>query len=112
MASMSLHHLKDKRPFYARIRESLWPGGYFVFADELTGVVPYIQQLHWNDWLHFASQPGHLSQEEIDDVLRHCESFDHYETLPDQLALISGAGFEYVDCIWRSSNYSIFAAQV
>ena len=110
-ASMSLHHLVDKLPFYTRVRAALRPGGFFVFADELTGVVPYIQKLHWDDWLQFASQPGHLSEGELGEILQHCDVFDHYETLPDQLSLISRAGFQYVDCIWRSSNYSIFAAQ-
>ena len=107
---MSLHHLIDKLPFYTTIHDSLRAGGHFVFADELTGVVPYIQRLHWSDWLDFASQPGHLSQQELDDLLRHCETLDHYETLPDQLALLSSAGFGEVDCIWRASNYAIFAA--
>ena len=55
-----------------------------------------------------ASAPGR----KIREVLHHCEVFDHYETLPDQLALIANAGFGYVDCIWRASNYAIFAAQV
>ena len=109
--SMSLHHLPDKLPFYTRICESLRATGYFVFADELTGVVPYVQDLHWKDWLDFASQPGHLAQDELDEVLAHCETLDHYETLPDQLALLSNAGFARADCIWRASNYAIFAAQ-
>jgi ubiquinone/menaquinone biosynthesis C-methylase UbiE len=111
-ASMSLHHLVDKLPFYREIRKSLRRGGNFVFADELTGVVPYIEALHWNDWLEFASRPGHLSRAELAEMLRHCEEFDHYETLPAQLELIADAGFGSVDCIWRASNYAIFAAQV
>lgn len=39
------------------------------------------------------------------------EQFDHYETLPAQLALLQGTGFEVVDCVWRYQNYAVFVAQ-
>jgi hypothetical protein len=37
--------------------------------------------------------------------------FDHYETLPDQIALLRGAGFDPVDCVWRYRIYGVFVAQ-
>lgn len=38
------------------------------------------------------------------------EQFDHYETLPRQLELLSDAGFTQVDCTWRYLNYGVFVA--
>ena len=109
-ANMSLHHLIDKRPFYAKIRGSLRAGGAFVFGDELIGAMPDIERRHWDAWAEFASQPGHLSQEEIDGIVQHVEQFDHYETLPRQLELLVGPGFGQVDCTWRYLNYAVFVA--
>ena len=53
VASMSLHHFEDKAPFYRQLWDALAPGGALVFAEELNGAVPYVQQLHWNDWMRF-----------------------------------------------------------
>jgi tRNA (cmo5U34)-methyltransferase len=109
-ASMSLHHIVDKAPFYARLHASLRDGGALVFADELTGAVPYVQQRHWDRWETFARQPDHLTEAEIDSIIEHMGRFDHYETLPRQIELLAQAGFRAVDCAWRHVNYGIFVA--
>ncbi len=109
-ANMSLHHLVDKRPFYTRLRSALKPDGALVFGDELIGATAEIEKRHWNAWLEFASQPNHLTQAEIEGIERHMEQFDHYETLPRQLELLSAAGFSTVDCTWRYLNYAVFVA--
>ncbi len=109
-ASMSLHHLADKQPFYRKLRLALREEGVLAFADELTGATAYTQELHWNDWLAFARQPGHLSEEEISGIIEHMNVLDHYETLPAQLELLRAAGFREVDCVWRNVNYGIFVA--
>ena len=109
-ANMSLHHLVDKAPFYARLRAALRAGGMLVFGDELVGATPEIERRHWAAWLEFARQPEHLSQAEIDDIVRHVEQFDHYETLPRQFKLLLAAGFAQADCTWRYLNYGVFVA--
>jgi ubiquinone/menaquinone biosynthesis C-methylase UbiE len=111
-ASMSLHHLQDKVPFYGALQGALRDGGVLAFADELCGAVPYMQQLHWNDWIAYARQPGHLNEAEIGDIIKHMDAFDRYETLPDQLRLLTDAGFGSVDCVWRRWNYGVFVAAV
>ena len=109
-ASMSLHHVADKAPLYRRLHAALRPGGYLIFADELTGAVEHVARLHREDWLAFAAQPGRLTSEEIEATLAHERDFDHYETLPRQLELLREAGFAAVDCAWRYWNYAVFAA--
>jgi len=110
-SNMSLHHIVDKGPFYARVRTALKAKGIFVFGDELQGATPEIEQRHYDAWLDFAGQPGHLTQSEIDGIVRHMEQFDHYETLPRQLELLADAGFSAVDCPWRYLNYGVFVAR-
>lgn len=107
-ASMSLHHIADKGPFYRKLHFALRRGAALVFADELTGAVDYTQELHWNDWLEFARLPGHLTEDEIGEIIEHVEELDYYETLPRQLELLAAAGFSTADCVWRSGNYAIF----
>jgi tRNA (cmo5U34)-methyltransferase len=108
---MALHHVVDKGPFYAGLRRGLRPGGLLIFADELRAALEHVERLHWNAWLAFARQPGHLSDAELDDALEHIDEHDHYETLWDQLRLLHAAGFRDVDCVWRYLNYGVFTAR-
>ena len=110
-SNMSLHHVIDKAPLYARLHAALRPGGFFVLGDELTGAVPYVEERHWNGWLEFARQPGHLTEDEVADIVRHCEQLDHYETLPRKIELMSAEGYKTVDCAWRYLNYGVFVGQ-
>ena len=60
--------------------------------------------------MEFARQPGHLTEPEIAEIIQHVETYDHYETLRDQLSLLRKAGFIRVDCTWRYLNYAVFVA--
>jgi tRNA (cmo5U34)-methyltransferase len=109
-SNMSLHHIADKGTFYKRLHDAMRPGGSFILGDELTGAMSRIRELNWNGWLEFASREGHLSAEEIARIVLHEREFDHYETLPDQIDLLRGAGFDSVDCVWRYLIYGVFVA--
>ena len=108
-SNMSLHHIEDKAPFYARLHTALKPGGLFAFGDELTAALPHVEEVHWNGWLEFARQPDHLTEREISEIISHVEE-EHYETLPDQLTLLKSVGFVGIDCTWRYLNYAVFVA--
>lgn len=110
-SSMALHHIVEKQPFYASLREALRPGGRLAFADELLANDPVVQQRYWDWWLDFARRPGGLTEKEISDCIEHMEAFDRYETLPRQLEMLRGAGFEDVDCVWRFLNYGVFVGK-
>lgn len=110
-SNMSLHHIADKAPFYRRVHDALRPGGFLIFGDELTVAASHVQQLNYNGWLEFAREQDHLTEEEIAATVRHEREFDHYETLPDQIDLLRGAGFDPVDCVWRYRLYGVFVAQ-
>jgi tRNA (cmo5U34)-methyltransferase len=111
-SNMSVHHVADKGPLYERLRSGLRPGGLLVLGDELRGAMPYVERLNREGWLEFARQSGHLSANEISDIIRHEDEFDHYETLPRQLELLRTAGFQSADCVWRYLNYAVFVAEV
>lgn len=109
-SNMSLHHIVDKQPFYSSIRAALRPGGSFVLGDELVVNDAEKQERYWQWWLEFARRPGGLTEREIDEITEHMDAFDRYETLPRQLEMLTSAGFEGVDCVWRFLNYGVFVA--
>lgn len=111
-SNLSLHHIVDKGPYYARLRKMLAPDGFLALGDELTAEAPRIDALNRGDWEAFARQPGHLTEDELADILRHDAEFDHYETLREQITMLSAAGFDPVDCVWRWRNYAVFVAVV
>jgi tRNA (cmo5U34)-methyltransferase len=110
-SNMSLHHIADKLSFYRRLNTGLKRGGLFVFGDELAGISALVEEANRNGWLEYARRTGNLTADEIADVLKHESEFDHYETLPRQLELLSEAGFQSPDCVWRYLNYAVFVAE-
>jgi tRNA (cmo5U34)-methyltransferase len=110
VSNMALHHIVEKAPFYAKMRTAVRAGGMLVLGDELHGATEAIEQRHYDAWLEFARRPGGLSADELRDIIRHDELYDHYETLPKQLELLSAAKFSRVDCTWRYLNYAVFVA--
>jgi tRNA (cmo5U34)-methyltransferase len=110
-SNMSLHHVAEKGPLYARVQAALRPGCLLVLGDELRGALPFVHQLHWDRWLQFARQAGGVTEKELEEITQHEREFDHYETLPRQLELLHEAGFASADCVWRYLNYAIFVAR-
>ncbi len=110
-SNMSLHHIVEKGPYYRRLCEALRPAGFLVLGDELKGGLEQVQTLNSNAWLEFARQEGHLSEQEITEIIAHEQEFDRYETLVDQVDMLRSAGFSAVDCVWRYLNYAVFVAR-
>jgi len=110
-SNLSLHHIVEKAPFYSKLRKMIALGGLFVLGDELKAEAPRIDALNRGAWMEFSRQPGHLTEEELSEILRHDAEFDHYETLGEQVRMLEAAGFDPVDCVWRWRNYAAFVAE-
>ena len=110
-SNWSLHHIVDKPPFYARLRNMIRPGGFFALGDELVAEPPELQAQNYGDWLALAKDPEHLTEDELADLLRHDAECDHYETLREQISILGAAGFDPVDCVWRWRNSAVFLAK-
>ncbi len=107
---MSLHHVRDKSPLYLRIHGWLARGGSFCMADQLLGATERSQKAFWAGWLAFCRQPGHCSEEEIASLEAHAAAHDHYEPLTSHFRMLTDAGFETMDCVWRNFMYSVVVA--
>src|SRR5262249_1078048 len=99
---ISLHHVKEKAPLYRTLFTALAPGGSFCFADQLRGGSDFNHQRNWTRWLEFCRLPGHCTQAEIESLLDHAGAHDHYTSLPDHFEMVSVAGFQPADCVWRN----------
>jgi tRNA (cmo5U34)-methyltransferase len=108
---MSLHHVRDKAPLYARMSSWLRPRGTIAFADQLLGATDAIQREHWDRWLAHCRQPGHCTPAEVQSLLDHAAAHDHYVPLPEHFRLMSEAGFRSMDCVWRYGMYSVVVGE-
>ena len=110
VSSISLHHVQDKASLYARIRSMMSTGGRFCFADQIRGEPESNHRLNWERWLDFCRERGHCSSDEIESLLQHAAAHDHYTTLSQHSALLAGAGFSELDCVWRNWMWGIVTA--
>jgi ubiquinone/menaquinone biosynthesis C-methylase UbiE len=110
-SSLSLHHVKDKRPLYTAIARWLKPGRRLVFADQLAGVTDEVMRVHWDLWLRHCREPGHCTEEEIKGLEEHARLHDHYEPLEAHLEMMRSAGFVELDLMWRNGMYAVLGAR-
>jgi tRNA (cmo5U34)-methyltransferase len=109
-SSFSLHHVRDKRPLLAVVRQALRSGGHLRFADQLRGAAADTQQIDWDVWIAFCRLPGHCTEEEVQSLVDHSHEHDHYERLDHLFASLQSAGFTEVDCLWRKGMWGIVSA--
>ena len=110
-SAISLHHVVDKGALFRAIRRMLAPGGTFRFADQMWGATEANAALNWRRWLEFCRQPGNCTEEEIASLLDHAAAHDHYQPVAEHLRLLEDAGFQHVDCVWRSWMWGIVTAE-
>ena len=108
---IALHHVEDKARLFARVHETLAPGGSLVFADQLRGATDAIHALNWEAWLAFCREPGHCDEDELRGLIDHAQAHDHYVPLAEHFALLADAGFVELDCVWRHWIWTIVVAR-
>jgi len=109
---ISLHHVRDKGPLYARLFAALAPGGALRFSDQLAGGTAALHDHNWTRWLEHCRAQGNCTEPEIQGLLEHAAAHDHYTPLREQIALLEAAGFRGVDCVWRNWIWGIVTAEV
>lgn len=108
---ISLHHVADKAELFVRLRAALRSGGSLCFSDQLWGAAPRVATRHWDRWLEHCRAPGQCTEEEIDHLVEHAESHDHYEPLAAYAEYLRDAGFEAIDCVWRDGMWAVVTAE-
>ncbi|MNF95118.1 putative methyltransferase [compost metagenome] len=111
ISSLSIHHLEDgdKQALYARIFQLLKPGGVFVNADQVLGQTPFLDGLYRSDWVA-KIEATDLSQEALQAAYERTK-LDKMAPLDAQLGWLRDAGFEDVDCVYKSYNFVVMLAR-
>ena len=112
VASLALHHVAthpEKRELYRNILTALEPAGLVVVADALVHPDGPERRRMIEDLYAHMERNG-ISAEEAEAHLAQWAEEDFYVSLPDELALIAGAGFSRPDCFWRDGLVAVYGA--
>lgn len=107
ISGLSIHHLEDagKAKVYQKIYEALNPGGLFVNADQVAGRTLGFDKYYKGQWRKTVLNSG-LEQEAIQKAFKRVE-LDKFAPLEVQLQMLSKAGFNDVDCIYKNLNFVV-----
>jgi tRNA (cmo5U34)-methyltransferase len=112
VASLALHHVpthSEKREVYRAILNALEEGGLVVVADALLHPDGAERQRMVED-LYAHMERNDISAAEAEAHFAQWQEEDFYVSLPDELALMAGAGFPHPDCFWRDGLIAVYGA--
>ena len=110
VASLALHHVRTqaaKRRLYTRLHRALRPRGRVVIADCCPAVdrdVAAAQRSAWREHLRRSYTANRTAA-----YFKAWADEDVYVPLPDELALLSEAGFR-PEVVWRDGAFAVIAA--
>lgn len=110
VSTLALHHLEsdnEKRELYARILDSLTPGGCFWQGEYIVSSSPEdtaSNEAAWGDWLRSQG----FSEEEVRQLHERVATNDRPAPLIDHLTWLREVGFTRVDCTWRYLKFAVF----
>jgi tRNA (cmo5U34)-methyltransferase len=111
VSALAIHHLTDegKQHVYREILRVLRPGGIFVNSEHVLGPTPFLDD-EYRRWHESEARKAGIDDREwaaAEDRM----TADHLSPLPDQLAWLSQAGFEDVDCLFKDRGYAVIFAR-
>jgi tRNA (cmo5U34)-methyltransferase len=112
VATLALHHVPshaEKRELYGVIRAALESGGLVVVGDLLVHSDGPERRRMLRDWYLHMERNG-ISAAQADAHFAQWAEEDYYVSLPDELALMAGAGFPRPECFWRDGGLAVYGA--
>jgi tRNA (cmo5U34)-methyltransferase len=108
VSALAIHHLsdEDKQNLYTRIFNILSPGGIFINAEQVMGKSKRLQELFEATHLDASRKLG-SSDAEINGAIERM-SYDRCATVADQITWLNQAGYEDVECFFRSFRFAVF----
>lgn len=111
ISALAIHHLQDpdKRDLFARVHDTLQPGGVFVNAEQIAApnekLQDYYRQWHREASLELGASTAEWAAAEQRMTLDRCS------TLTAQLAWLSDAGFRETDCLFKHHRFAVLYAR-
>ncbi|HTN97288.1 MAG TPA: class I SAM-dependent methyltransferase [Nordella sp.] len=111
VSALAIHHLEDaaKQDLFARIVTALRPGGLFVNAEQVLGSTPEAEERYVRFW-HDDIRALGVSEEEIARAAERM-AFDRCASAEAQLAWMREAGFDDVDCSFKSWRFAVLSGR-
>jgi SAM-dependent methyltransferase len=119
LSSLVLHHLDagGKRELFARLFESLEPGGALLFADVMEPRTERARMHYARAWeaeirrrseeIHGDGRAHEFFVREKWNIYDFPDPADKPSTLPEQLRWMEEAGFEGVDVFWARAGHAL-----
>jgi tRNA (cmo5U34)-methyltransferase len=111
VASLALHHVRTRRSklaLYARIADSLAPGGLLVSADCAPPVSPALAERAMDAWR--AHLRGTYTARQATAYLQAWAKEDRYFSLDVELSLITQADL-VADVVWRRDAFAVMVGR-
>ncbi len=104
----SIHHLEhpDKQDLFRKIDCALRPGGVFINADQALAPTPHGEDEKKRQWLMDVTAAG-VSRPSLEQARERMRE-DRNALLSDQLAWLSEAGFDNVDCWYKRFRFVVY----
>jgi tRNA (cmo5U34)-methyltransferase len=109
VSALAIHHLDDpgKRDLFRRVHAELRPGGLFVNLEQVDGPTPALTRQY--EQMHERHARAAGSDEAEWQAALGRMAFDRCAPLADQLAWLTDAGFDPVDCIVKNGRFAVYA---
>ena len=108
-SALAIHHLpdEDKRDLFARVYQSLMPGGIFVNAEQVLGPSLWHEKFYNDMHLNGARALG-SSEEEIQGAVERMK-FDKCATLENQVSWLEEVGFKNMGTFFQHFRFAVYA---
>lgn len=113
VSSIAIHHIDHgaKQRLFREVFSSLRPGGVLAYSDQFAGDTAEIYAKHIEAWKQESTAKLGASDEEWATWMQHQDDHDHHAPLRDQLSWLDDAGFDAIDCVWRSLLWTALVAE-
>jgi tRNA (cmo5U34)-methyltransferase len=110
VSALAIHHLShaEKRGLFRRAHERLRDGGVFVNAEQVAAPSRRLEDAYESMWEAGCRARG-ASEAELEGA-RQRMLHDVCAASGSQLRWLAEAGFQTVDCVWRSWRFAVLAA--
>jgi len=109
VSALSIHHLEDdaKKGLLERVHAALAPGGVFINAEQVLGPTAALEARYKQEWLDQVRGLGATEEQVAQSLVRQRE--DKCSPVEEQLGWMREAGFEEVDCWFKSGRFAVMS---
>ena len=114
VSSLAVHHLTmaEKRRLFAWGYDRLVPGGHLVLIDVVLGASSALESWYMELWREAIRRHNPDDSDLLGIPRQYKENRDNVpDTLTAQLEALAGAGFDGVDCFYKSGIFAVFGGR-